>query len=742
MKRLAAALLSVILLLSLCACSSGGTDAAVIYDDVVGVRKGGEQLSGDQLLTVAENETYSLSIVPDTGYFEVVQKDNGYVYSSYPAATLNNDMSNFMALAEIKSTLSISYGDLANRITAQATSYTDSIMMEGHTVYKTENGFVEFYEFPSISITVPVRVTLSKRGILAEVVLEGVEEKGDFILTDISLLKYFGAGAYTDEGYMVVPDGSGAVVKFSNGKHTYPAVSIPVYGSDSVLGDPDVSENKAYMPVFGIKNSGGSFLAVIEKGEANVSVNASVAGNNDAYNHAYASFNVRGSALVGVSTTSIDYSSKNFIVFDEKNQSINCLAVRYILLSGGSGEYSDMAAAYRQYLIEKGTCKESENTELPLYLNMVCSVNVDRNVFGFSVKEAIATAPFESIAGYAKRLADAGVDGLNIRLEAWSKSDIKNKVFKKADALSVLGGNKGLEGLSEALADISGRIYAATDLVHIKPSNKYGARNINRRITDIYPIALNTLAYDKIDSKDKLNLLSPAFFGRSAGELIASAGEAGYGLSFACDKDFVYSDFGDNYSKRQQSVKYLSQVYNNAKKGKVALGEQKPSAFAIPYLESAFWLGGSYAANDMEDYQIPFYQLSVSGLVSYSSEPLNLSLDRNTSFMRSLEYGAGLMYTLITQNAEYVYVSDNTSLYNCIADGLFDSITDNYKAAADFYDAVGTRILSHTTLAEQVYLSEYNNACAVFNYSDTDYMYKGKAVAAGSYLIVESGANQ
>lgn len=742
MKKLAAAFLTVILVFSLTACSSGGMEITVIYDDVSKVEKNGDQLLGDQLLTVASNEGYSLSIVPDTGYFEVTEKASGYVYASYPASTLNNEMANYEALAEIKSTLVVGYGDTANRITSTAVSFIDSVLENGHTVYKTENGFIEYYSFPRISVVVPVMITLTSNGISAEVLIDQIEEKGDFIVTDISLLKYFGAGGFSDEGYMVVPDGSGAVINFSNGKHTYPAVNIPVYGSDSTLGNPDVSENKAYMPIFGIKNQNHAFLAVIEKGEANANINAAVAANRDAYNRAFASFNVRSSALVGISTTSIDYSSKNFIVFDENKQSLNRISVRYILLSGEDVGYSDMAAAYREYLIKEKGCTEKKDADVPLFLNMVCSVNVDRNIFGVSVKQTVPTAAFADIGDFVDRLSDAGTEDFSVRMESWTKSDVKNKVFKKADALKELGGEKGLKALLKGISDKSVSIYAASDIVHITPSNKYGARNVNRRITEIYPIAWNTMQYDKTENKNKMNLISPVFMKRSSEPLIADAQEKNYGLSLNTSKDSVYSDWGDNYSKRQQSVKYIEEIYSIASGKGVAIGDQKPMAFALPYLNDAFWLGGSYAANDTEDYQIPFYQLAVSGLISYSYEPINLAFDRKTVLMRSLEYGSGLMYTLITQNADKVYASDNTSLYNCIADGLFESIVSNQKQAQDFYDAVGERLVSHRGLAEKVYISEYTNASAIFNYSESEYVYEDKVIEPGSYMIIESGADQ
>lgn len=49
---------------------------------------------------------------------------------------------------------------------------------------------------------------------------------------DIDLLEYFGAAGPEEEGYMFVPDGSGALIMFNNGKVNAPAYIGYVYGED------------------------------------------------------------------------------------------------------------------------------------------------------------------------------------------------------------------------------------------------------------------------------------------------------------------------------------------------------------------------------------------------------------------------------------------------------------------------------------------------------------------------------
>lgn len=737
MKRLVAILAVACILLGVCGCglnpAQAGFDA--IYENTT-VNKG-EQLLGDQPITVAANESFRLVVIPNSGYFEIVNIVDGYTYSAFPTLE-NEDTVNASVVAEIKSILTFEYGDLNNRVTANAASYTDSILANGYTVYAIESGFVGYYNFPALSITIPVSIALNEQGLSAEVLVDEIKEEGKYTVTRIGLLGYFAAASYEKTGYMVVPDGSGAVINFSNGKHTYPSLSIPVYGTDTSLGKEVSNSAGAYMPIFGLKNQEHSYLAIIEKGDANAYINAAVSGNNQSFNHAYASFVIRDDAIVSVGTTSVGYSNKTFTIYDETEQTLNAVAVKYILLSGDNADYSGMARTYGEYL--KGCFKDNglQSEKSLLYLNMVCSVNVKQNILGFVRDRAIATATFNKTEKLVKRLAENGAELLSVRLEAWNKSDINNSALKTAQPISAVGNETALKDLAQVLDSVGGKLFAAIDIFHIKPSNKYGARSINKRLVEVYPIAQNTLKYDT--EAQKTGLLSPVFFDDATDKLLNTMPEFAMGVSFSTENDGLYSDFGDNYSKRQNTAEILKQVYANA--AEIGIADMKPSAFLVPHLSRAYWLGGEFLHYDAEDYQIPFYQIAVSGLVDYSYEPINLSLNSNSSFMRSLEYAAGLTYTLITENSGEISRSDNTALYNCEADKLFDDIVENYNAAKDFYAKVGNNLLAHSRIQDNVYVSKYSSGTAVFNYSQYDFIYGEAAIPANSYAIVESGVEQ
>ena len=78
-------------------------------------------------------------------------------------------------------------------------------------------------------------MVLTDSGLSARILFDEIEEYAEVLITNISLLPYFGAGTTADEGYILIPDGSGAVVEFNSGRVGMERFSKDIYGRDMVL---------------------------------------------------------------------------------------------------------------------------------------------------------------------------------------------------------------------------------------------------------------------------------------------------------------------------------------------------------------------------------------------------------------------------------------------------------------------------------------------------------------------------
>ena len=136
-----------------------------------------------------------------------------------------------------------------------------------------------------VLFNVTVRYRLDGEDFVAEVPYDQIRFNSDnATITAVSLLPAFGAvgaqedGSYED-GYLLVPEGSGALIRFNNQKLTQPSYYANVYGYDyGIKRDEFITETKAVFPVFGLLRKEQSFLCVVEDASSFVSIQADING--------------------------------------------------------------------------------------------------------------------------------------------------------------------------------------------------------------------------------------------------------------------------------------------------------------------------------------------------------------------------------------------------------------------------------------------------------------------------------
>ncbi|WP_302191543.1 DUF5696 domain-containing protein [uncultured Ruminococcus sp.] len=159
------------------------------------------------------------------------------------------------------------------------------------------------YTFKKAGITIPVTYKLEDDYLEARVKTADIEEQDTSqetgkLTTSISIMSNFGAASSEDEGYFVIPDGSGALIRFNNGKTTAKSYTGYVYGSDLTavaLKEPAVTE-QVYLPMYGIVNGDNAMMVVCTEGDSNAKLTASVSGqSNSSYNVCGFDFTIRDS---------------------------------------------------------------------------------------------------------------------------------------------------------------------------------------------------------------------------------------------------------------------------------------------------------------------------------------------------------------------------------------------------------------------------------------------------------------
>ena len=94
-----------------------------------------------------------------------------------------------------------------------------------------------------ISFLIPLEYRLSEDGVEVSIPMKGVEENGGGTIFRIQMLRYLGSAGTDEDGYMLVPNGSGSLIYFNNGKTTAANYSEYIYGIDPLAAEYVVMEN-------------------------------------------------------------------------------------------------------------------------------------------------------------------------------------------------------------------------------------------------------------------------------------------------------------------------------------------------------------------------------------------------------------------------------------------------------------------------------------------------------------------
>lgn len=686
---------------------------------------------------IATDNTLQLYLNRENGEISVLDDSDGSVWNSSPADKKEESVAKGTFKMSLYSLLTLTVIDSKSNSSTGSTltSYTECVLTDGGVSYQMiKGGFSANYFFVDEGITVPITVKLEKGALCISVDTKRITETTSTWIQSISLLPYFGAANRTQKGYLFVPDGSGALIYFNNGKTFASAYEEEIYGQD--LADvPKVNryvKQQNYLPVFGLQNEQGGFLAVVDGAAANAKVHAEVAEKTTCYNAVSAKFTLRNSSVVNI--------GDNQVIDYEKNiKDVGTLSAKYYFYSGDGG-YTKMASIYRQCLEEKYKIPAKTDRSL-VHLQFLNSYPETGSFLGFDYLKQRPLTTYDETLEILNSLKDQSVDAVSVSLTNWDSGSKNGTITRNPQYAAVLGGKKQFNNLVQYTKNENIPVYLSTRVTAYKKNGLFSggaARTIENINIEINDYALST--YRKNTSQKPYYLLSPEKLEKKIDSLISgfSKNELTH-LDMTDLSTKVYSDYGKNApSTKTKSVEYFDAALKKLKDGKMSLISEGANAYAIPYLDEVVNAPMSSSNYDIEDASVPFYQLVLNGILNYTTPALNLSSDLNDMFLFALESGSSLCYLLSYEDSSTLQGS--FSKYYSIESHLWmKDIVEKYAALSDIYDKTnGMLIASHTLIAEKVSLVEFKNGSAILvNRSDKDIQTEYGTIKAGSYLFIE-----
>lgn len=697
----------------------------------------------------AENERLSLYLDEATAEFAVKDNRSGEIWFSNPADRESDKTAKGAKKMDLSSQLLIDYVDDLNK-PFQANSLTGGVKEVKPVITAIDNGTEIVFEFPKAGFKIPVRYTLGDDYLSASVMAEAIEQSGKYKLANVSLLPFFGAGGLADQGYLFVPDGSGALIHFNNGKSGYRSYNERVYGGDAALDYPVMTERKeaARLPVFGMRKGNAGFLAVIASGEYQAGITAEVSGKSNSYNNVYSYMSlmeIESNVLLEGTP-----NEKQVTRFSDSLTGGEPFEVRYYLLNGETeSSYAGMANRYKAYLQEELGVKPSDekaetNAEkpLPMLVDFLGGAKKRKTFLGFPYSTVETLTSFKDVSAAAEELLSEGVTGLSIRLSGWNAGGAMDEVQVSLRAESKLGGSKGLLRLSKELQEKGVSFYPAADPVRLyEGGNGFSkfmdsAKGISRAPALKFEYRLSDGTKDK--SAERWYLMKPASAAEAVERYVSTAADKElHGIALQSIASTVYSDFKRGSLSKNETGRIWEEALKEAAGKSSHIMFDHPNAYVFPYAGALTDVPLYDSGFDVTDEAVPFYSIAVSGLIPSYSEPLNLSSTPRDYLLKLIETGTYPAYQFIARKSSLLSGTAFDHLYSSEYGLWREELLRQYEElSAVMKDTAGNAIANHQKLAEGVYETTYENGKkAIVNYNDKNADAYGLEIPANGYLI-------
>ena len=611
--------------------------------------------------------------------------------------------------------------------------YTYEDYLKNKELYKETNVKDE----PGFNVT--VKYSIDGNNLCVSVPFDEIGYKSKYPITQISILPYFGAAGSEDEGFIFVPEGSGSLMQFNNGKTKQNTYYADVYGWDyGTDRKAKITETRIAFPVFGMSYGDSSFISIPVSGAEYAGFTAEIAGKLGSYNYVRADYKMLHSEQFDVSARNVNsqYSYEKSLPKGEEIKQI------YTFVDGGS--YVDMAKAYRKYLF--GNEKTVNVTETPIAVEIVGAVDKMQQVLGLPKNRPYKLTSYSQTADIVKQIDEIGIKNANVKLSGGINGGIRQKLLKKFRFVKELGGKSEFTKMVKDINETSAKFYIDASVQTAYRSgfkdgfNKYSdaARFVSDDLCELYDYS--PIWYGKLKTSEPYFLLRSSLISKSSDVLLKNAKKYGVNVSYKDNGYLLSADYNqDRELTRAQARINQVEKMQNVKDAGLSLMINAGNDYAVKnadFITNMSFHGNKYA---ILDETVPFYQIALHGYKNYAGVPLNLGYEQEQILLESAECGAGLFFVFMGETEKAIQETDFTEYYSACFDSWKDNLSKVYKEYDNNMGKVKNSLISnHEYLTDSVTVTSYENGYKVYvNFGYLDYSDENVSVPARQYKVVK-----
>jgi len=685
------------------------------------------RLTTDGFELVMQNHVLEFWFREEVGSARVVDIRSGYVWGSVPVDRPDN--------------LNATWAGIANSLVSidafNENSHEAMVGASHDTVERTTridgNVLTMDVFFTTQEIGFTFTITLEETGLQFELLDETIVEEGTFLLGSVYFWPFLGATVGNEiPGYIFVPDGPGALIRFRPPTNYVNIFEKRVYGSDlgidnlMVVNDlqsfrPNdflAPEREVHFPVFGMVHGAGQngFFSILENGEEHAFLRAAPAGDRTYYNWVTGRFVYRQIFMQPINRAGAGVRTK------QRDANLVNPRQSFHFFAGDEADYVGFARFYRDYLGLES--RMPDVGDIPIMLDFILN-DVEQGFFFTS--ERVVTH-HDTVREAAAQILGI-TDNVHINLLGWQRRGLNGH-----QSLSAHTPRRPVVNLANDLQEMGAYVS-----FYLNPLRAKEIQISNRSIgTNLSQSPVRT-------TRDNPNIwLGTDVFARPtlAVDALASQVEALGDWSITLD-DIPSRLFSERLRAEPLSRQEVRELFLQEVRNLGQVPMYRPNVYMLAY-------AASFIATPMVNSQflfqtdtVPFLQIVLSGTMPLFAPYANVSFASPIDILKHIDYNVFPTF-LLTGYENHDLTRTSLADFNSTA---YVNWQGNIVFIYQYINSVlghvmGQEFMRRTVLEEGVVRNQYETGIVLVNYTANEFVYNGVTVAALSALYIPMGGGR
>lgn len=659
------------------------------------------------------------------------------------------------------SLLTIEFFDASNNIRRISSASFADVTSQLATVNDNPSHRVLVVNFEALNIQIKVHIHFDDKGIKYEIRDEEITGSGVNVLAGIMLTPFMGASggakAHWDpeqagfrrivqnpklDGYVLVPDGPGALIRFVENTTSLTTYNSPVFGANHTEGTFYYRDEPGHlplktptMPVFGVAhgNRQAAFVAYAVSGGENMNIVVSPRQNLTNYTFVYPLFQFNQLIHQVFNRRGDGY----FRLLTQRNR-FN-IAMRYDFLAndgssdGLPADYVGMALRYRQFLKSNNMLPNTvrQQDDIGIRLDFVMS-DIRRSVFG--VRNVVVTTA-RQVQSILEDVHALGLTNVSSGLLGWQRGGITSGSPSQTRWTRSIGTQRQFRELNQFATELGFDVSLSQDYVTIHRDQvsflNTAAKHVNgwfleHRLRDNLPVTVFGIARPSVSVRwllEQSQRIHRVGFESLTVEGLGST---------------LISDFASSNASRNNTMQNIQDGFRSVREN-MSIAATTPNQYVLRYIDRFLQAPVFTSQHLIQTDTIPFLQLVINNSIEMFAPYSNFSFYGDQDILRMIDYNLAPSFVLTHDPSFQLSLTNSRHFFST-----------EYKEYRELIVSVHNRVnqvLRHVRHAQWidriviengVIMNVYdNNRVVVINYTRDPVTVKGTLVHPESAKVIE-----